>query len=64
MGIGLGCYYADWDEETDFWCVFHTDLGEGKAFASYFTETEAQDDADKRNIDEGYDWMHSLKNKA
>jgi hypothetical protein len=43
-----GEYYADWDECTFMWCVFHSESG--KAHASYATEKEAKEDASRRNV--------------
>lgn len=42
-----GEYYADLDEETNMWCVFHTESSH--AFASYVTRVEAERDATERN---------------
>jgi hypothetical protein len=44
-----GEYYADYDEDTKMWCVFHTDKGEGKAFASFATKKEADAYAKRKN---------------
>ncbi len=44
---GQGEYYADLDLKTNLWCVFHTESV--RAFASYASEGEAKEEADKRN---------------
>jgi hypothetical protein len=44
-----GEYYSDWDTDTQMYCVFHTDLKSGHAFASYSSPEEAKIDADNRN---------------
>ena len=45
-----GEYYSDFDQETTLWCVFHTDLKSGHAFASYSSEDQAVADATRRNL--------------
>lgn len=42
-----GEYYADYDPETGLWCVFHTETN--RAYASFSSEAEAKEEADKRN---------------
>lgn len=55
-----GSYYADYDEGTAMWCVFHTDIRSGFAYSSHATEKDAKDAADHRNAfvqqssDDGY----------
>jgi len=45
----VGEYYVDHDKKTDTWCVFHTDKGEGKAFASFTDKKEAEKKAKEMN---------------
>jgi hypothetical protein len=47
--IPKGEYYSDWDTDTQMYCVFHTHLKSGHAFASYSSPEEAKIDADNRN---------------
>lgn len=47
--IQIGEYYADYDEDSAMWCVFHTDKKSGFAYASYASEELATDDANRRN---------------
>ncbi len=49
MSDNIGCYYADYDEETAMWCVFHTDLKSGHAYSSWADQVSAEEDAAKRN---------------
>lgn len=44
-----GEYYADFDEESGLWCVFHTDLNSGHAYSSWASQIQAEEDAAKRN---------------
>lgn len=48
-----GEYYADYDEESDSWGVFHTDgvgdFDSGHCFALHSSESEAEADAKERN---------------
>jgi len=44
-----GYYFAEYDEESGAYCVFHTDIKSGFAYASYSTMMEAERDADSRN---------------
>ncbi len=48
--VSVGEYYADKDEETGQYGVFHTDKEPGFAFALFSDEAEAREDARKRNI--------------
>lgn len=43
----LGEYYHDLDLKTNLWCVFHTETP--RAYASFASEEEAKEEADKRN---------------
>lgn len=47
-------YYADYDEDTAFYCVFGTE--DGKAYASYAAECQARSKAEEMNavIDSEY----------
>lgn len=45
----MGEYFADYDDGSGMWCVFHTDTNSGFAYASFFSEELAQLDADRRN---------------
>jgi hypothetical protein len=49
MGLYKGCFYADFDESTNCWCVFHTDLFDGKAFGTYAAEFQAEKRAEELN---------------
>jgi len=44
-----GEYFADYDQETGLFCVFHTDFKTGHSFSSYTTLAEAGRDAEERN---------------
>jgi len=44
-----GEYFADYDEETESYCVFHTDFKTGHAFSSYTSPEQAEKDAEERN---------------
>lgn len=44
-----GEYFADYDHETELWCVFHTDIKQGHAYANYSTQEQAEAEAEKRN---------------
>ena len=46
--IGEGEYYAEYDEDSGMWCVFHTDLRSGFAYASFSCQDEAEAEADRR----------------
>lgn len=54
MNSNLGCYYADYDEETAMWCVFHSDLKSGHAYSSWADEQSAEADAADRNQTQKY----------
>jgi len=45
----IGEYFADYDEETELYCVFHTDFKTGHAFSSWGGMEEAERDAEQRN---------------
>lgn len=40
-------FYADYDENSQLYCVFGTETG--KAYSSYASQEEAEEDAKKRN---------------
>jgi hypothetical protein len=42
-----GEFYADLDEDTDLYCVFHTETT--KAYSSWSSMEQAKEDADRRN---------------
>lgn len=42
-------FYSDYDENTNIYCVFHTDMPDGFAYASYASEEEAEKNAIERN---------------
>ena len=42
-------YYADLDEATACWGVFHTDLRSGYCYALYTTQQEAEEQAQELN---------------
>jgi len=44
-----GEYFADYDEETESYCVFHTDFRQGIAFSSWASMAQAERDAEERN---------------
>lgn len=44
-----GEYYSEYDTDSGLHCVFHTDKGNGKAYASYSSAAEAKAAADKKN---------------
>jgi len=44
-----GEYFAEYDDECGLWCVFHTDLKSGFAYATYTGRKEAEQDAMLRN---------------
>lgn len=43
-----GEWYYEWDENTQLYCVFHTESS--KAYATYSSEKDADVDAKQRNI--------------
>jgi len=43
----LGEYYHDFEPTSGAWCVFHSETS--KAYASYSSESEAKEEAAKRN---------------
>ena len=45
----IGEYFADYDEETESYCVFHTDYKTGHAFSSWTSMAQAEKDAEERN---------------
>jgi len=45
----IGEYFVDYDEETESYCVFHTDLRQGIAFSSFASMAQAERDAEERN---------------
>jgi len=47
--LAKGEYFADYDEESGSWCIFHTDYKTGFAFASYASKEEAEEKTEKRN---------------
>lgn len=47
--LKIGKFFADYDEDTDSWCVFHTDYKTGFAFSSWATREQAEQDAKERN---------------
>jgi hypothetical protein len=44
--------YADYDEDTDMWCVFGSDSG--FVYASYGSESRAEREADRLNKKWGF----------
>lgn len=48
----IGEYYADYDEDSKMWCVFHTDKKAGYAYSSWASRYNAEQDARERNEDE------------
>lgn len=44
-----GEYYVEYDNSVNAYCVFHTDLGEGKAYASFISKEEAEQHASNLN---------------
>jgi len=44
-----GEYFVDYDEETESYCVFHTDIKQGIAFSSWASPQQAEKDAEERN---------------
>ena len=45
----MGEYFADYDDDTNCWGVFHTDKNPGHCFALFSTEYEAVNYANERN---------------
>lgn len=45
----LGEYFADYDEESALYCVFHTDKKTGFAYSSWACMEDAKKDAIRRN---------------
>jgi hemolysin-activating ACP:hemolysin acyltransferase len=44
-----GEFFADLNEETGLYCVFHTDVKPGHAFSSWSSMQDAEKDAKNRN---------------
>lgn len=42
-------FYADFDEDTNDWCVFDSSVEPHKAVSSWSCEQDAEDDAARRN---------------
>ena len=49
----IGEFYADYDEPSGLWCVFHTDVDD-YAFSSFADEGSADDDARHKNALKAY----------
>jgi len=47
---GVGEFYADYDDDSGLWCVFHTE--NGHAYSSWSSREEAEEDAGRRNRDD------------
>ena len=45
----IGEYFADYDEDSGSYCVFHTDFRQGIAFSSWASMAQAERDAEERN---------------
>ena len=52
-GVTRGEYFADFDEGTGMWCVFHTHLDTGHAYRSYLDRKEAERKAADMNNRDG-----------
>ena len=49
--VKKGYYFAEYDENSLAYCVFHTDLNSGRAYSSFPSMQEATRDAQKRNYE-------------
>lgn len=49
----IGEYFADYDEESGLFCVFHTDKKTGFAYSSWACMEDAEKAAKKRNEEMG-----------
>jgi len=49
--VQKGYYFAEYDENSLSYCVFHTDLNSGRAYSSFSIMQEATRDAQKRNYE-------------
>jgi|GEM_PF-5505995 len=47
--LEIGEYFAEYDEDSASYCVFHTDFKSGFAFSSFSSEQEAERNAKERN---------------
>jgi hypothetical protein len=47
--LSKGEYFADYDESTEMYCVFHTTFKTGFAFSSWASIEQAEQDAENRN---------------
>jgi hypothetical protein len=45
----MGEYFAELDESSGMWCVFHTDINPGFAYSSWLSKEQAEADARLRN---------------
>ena len=46
-----GEYFADYDENTGVWGVFHTDYNTGHAFSTWGDQRTAELEAERKNKD-------------
>lgn len=47
--LSIGEYFADYDEDSASWCIFHTDYKTGFAFKSFASQQEAESRAEEMN---------------
>jgi len=45
----VGYYFAEYDDDSQSYCVFHTGLNSGRAYSSFSSMREAERDAEQRN---------------
>ena len=49
MKKSIGEYFVEYDEESTFWCIFHTDKKQGFAYKSFASPEEAERKAEEMN---------------
>jgi hypothetical protein len=45
----VGEYFVEYDEESTFWCIFHTDKKPGHVYKSFTSKEEAEWKAEEMN---------------
>lgn len=52
----MGEFFVEYDENSGYWCIFHTDRKAGYAFKSFLTEQQAEKETEELNL-----WYNSTK---
>ena len=59
-----GEFYAEYDDNVEAWCVFHTDKGNGKAYRSFGSRAEAVEAAKQMTQDSQEHGLDSYSNET